>query len=169
MRGTAGIIFCAVAACKATGTSAPPPPSTPANAAAAPAAESATRKPGALNWSGDEAAAFKQARGEGKGVVIDFYASWCAPCIEVDRWLATPNASETIASSFVALRFDVSAESDEVAEKRRRYLADTLPSLLFVDASGRLLERVSRMMEPDELLDIAQAASRKLHGSPGKR
>jgi thiol:disulfide interchange protein len=69
----------------------------------------------------------------------------------------------------VALRFDVSAESDEVAEKRRRYHTDTLPSLLFVDASGQLLERVSRVMEPDELLDIARAAARKLRGSPGKR
>ncbi|TMQ10725.1 MAG: thioredoxin family protein [Deltaproteobacteria bacterium] len=166
MRGTSvGIVLCAVVACRSTGTehaSAPTRSLATGSAAPAGAAASSVRKPDALVWTPDEVAAFTRARGQRKGVVIEFYAAWCAPCLELDRWLATRDAFEVIAPSFVALRFDVTEESTEAAERRWRYGANTLPALVFVDTGGQVLERVSEMREATELLDIARAASVKL-------
>lgn len=124
--------------------------------------EASLESPGALPWMQDEAAAFARARSEGKGVMIDFYAAWCAPCEELDRWLATPDAIAAIAPRFVALRFDVTEDSDQAARRRQRYRADTLPALVFVDAGGQVLERVSQLREPAELLGVARGAASRL-------
>src|SRR5207244_1099516 len=37
-----------------------------------------------LPWLNDEQAAFAQARAQHKGVLVDFAASWCVPCDELE-------------------------------------------------------------------------------------
>jgi len=152
-----GLVLCTVAACGSGGTAA-----TPRSIARVPVAAPPVGAPDELDWMHDEAAAFARARSESKAVVIDFYAAWCTPCVELDRWLATRDAYQVIAPSFVALRFDVTDDSDEVAEKRQRYGAATLPSLLFVGIDGSVFEQLSQLLEPAELLDMVRAASAKL-------
>jgi thiol:disulfide interchange protein DsbD len=117
-------------------------------------------------WVHDETAAFAQARAEGKGVMIDFSATWCTPCEELELTFGDDEVYEAITSHFVPLKFDVTESSDENLERRSRYKADTLPSVVFMGTDGAVLGRVNKLIEPDAMMKIIGPATKKLTASP---
>jgi thioredoxin:protein disulfide reductase len=110
----------------------------------------------------DEVAAFARARAEGKGVMIDFSATWCVPCAELELTFGDDAVYPLITDNFVPLKFDVSNDDDVSSERRKRYHAETLPAVVFVSADGQVVGRVNRMMEPDELARVLAPAVRVL-------
>src|SRR5580692_7380949 len=68
----------------------------------------------ALDWvNGDEKVAFERARAEGKGVMVDFGASWCGACHEMDRTFGDKDVNDAITADFVPLHFDVSDNTED--------------------------------------------------------
>jgi len=110
----------------------------------------------------DEAAAFARARAEGKGVMVDFSATWCVPCGELELTFGDDDMYEQITKNFVPLKFDVSNDDAISAERRARYKAGTLPAVVYVSTDGHPLGRVDHMMEPDELKGILGPAIGRL-------
>ncbi|HTR52294.1 MAG TPA: cytochrome c biogenesis protein CcdA [Kofleriaceae bacterium] len=115
-----------------------------------------------LPWTHDEAAAFERARAEHKGVMVDFSATWCGPCEEMEMTFGDDDVYTAITSNFVPLKFDVTHETEDDLAKKSRYGADTLPAVVFVGTDGTVLARLSNMTEPDELLELLAPASRHL-------
>jgi thioredoxin:protein disulfide reductase len=115
-----------------------------------------------LAWTYDEVAAFDRARAEGKGVMVDFAAEWCAPCDELELTFGDDEVYDVITRHFVPLKFDVTESSDQNLERRSRYGADTLPSVVFMSTDGTVLGRIHKMVEPDELLKVLVPAAKKL-------
>lgn len=116
-----------------------------------------------LPWTYDEAAAFERARSEGKGVMVDFSATWCNPCEELELTFGDDDVYSEITANFVPLKFDVTTDNDENTAKKVRYDSVTLPSVIFMSADGKVLGRVRKMMEPDEILTIIKPAIKKLN------
>jgi thiol:disulfide interchange protein DsbD len=110
----------------------------------------------------DESSAFDRARLQGKGVMVDFSATWCVPCGELELTFGDDDVYELITSHFVPLKFDVSNDDATSAQRRTRYKAGTLPAVVFLSADGHTVGRVDHMMEPDELLGVLRPAVTKL-------
>ena len=65
---------------------------------------------------------------------------------------------------FVHLKVDVSKGTDEDDELQDRYRAQTLPAVVFLDTGGTELGRVSRYLEPGEMLGVVKPAIARLNG-----
>jgi len=110
----------------------------------------------------DETAAFARARAENKGVMVDFSATWCVPCGELELTFGDDDVYDGITKNFVPLKFDVSNDDAISAERRGRYKAGTLPAVVFLTTDGRPVGRVDHMMEPDEMLGLLGPAVSQL-------
>jgi thiol:disulfide interchange protein DsbD len=117
-----------------------------------------------LPWvRGDETAAFTAARAAHKGVMVDFSATWCGPCEELEKTFGDDEAWTVLTENFVPLKFDVSDGTDADMAIRNKYGAATLPAVVFLDTDGNVLARIRTEVGPSELVEIMAPAIAKLH------
>jgi thioredoxin:protein disulfide reductase len=83
-------------------------------------------------------AALADARLAGKPAILDYYATWCADCVRMERsTFLDPRVRATIADRFAALQADVTDTNDPgVAAIKRRFNVFGPPAVLFFDADG---------------------------------
>ncbi len=112
-----------------------------------------------LAWRHDQAIAFADAKAENKGVMIDFGASWCAPCKLIEKVMGEPGVFEELNQDFVPLKFDVSESTDADQALQAKYKASSLPAVLFLDNDGHeLLRYTSKTPDTKSMLKTIRAA-----------
>ena len=88
-------------------------------------------------WQPYTDTAFQRAQQQHQPVLIDIYADWCAPCVEMDHF--TFRHADVVAAlgSFATLRLDVtSSVSLEGQRLLQQYNIFGAPTILFFDRSG---------------------------------
>jgi thiol:disulfide interchange protein DsbD len=93
-----------------------------------------------------------QAKAEGRPVLIDFFADWCAACKELDRETYPSQVVITEAESghFLKVKIDATNGEDALDALMERLGVQGLPTVAFVSADGQVLDkpRVTGFLEP---------------------
>lgn len=99
----------------------------------------------------------ERAAAENKLVFLDMYADWCAPCKVMDREVFTNVAlGEFFDENFIS--YKVNTEDENGSTVASIYEVKSLPTLIFVDASGKVLERADQSISLSELKRMAKRA-----------
>lgn len=117
-----------------------------------------TLAPRPLDWVQGEPAAVAQARREHKPLLLDFNASWCLPCKELElKTFSNADVQRELVGRWVAAKVDCTEDDDAVAQVKARYGANTLPTVVLLDREGQQVAKWNRVVEPEELLQKLQS------------
>lgn len=112
-------------------------------------------------WEEYSAEKLSMAKEQGKPVVVDFYADWCIPCHELERYTYSDADVIEALGPFVKLKVDVSDPSVQKAlEPIERFDISGVPTILFLDAAGREVPktRLTGYLPPAEFLEHVHPA-----------
>lgn len=101
--------------------------------------------------------AMKQAKSSGKLIFIDVHTSWCGPCKEM---AATTFKDEEVGALFNERFINLKIDAEEHADGpsiAKKYGVTAYPTLLFVDASGKLVKKIIGKQSKDRLINIANS------------
>ena len=107
-----------------------------------------------LDWVYDEAEAFETAKRENKLVMLDFYASWCAACKELDHQTYSDPAVAARLDDYVNVKLDFTRTSETTKALTEKYQIPGLPVVIFLDADGVTLKRFTGFVDAEEMLGI---------------
>ena len=141
----------------------PPSPALPKKTAPAPVSGSPSSDETGIVWLDSERLmpVLEQAQREKKVVFVELYASWCAPCkvMEEDVFTQT-DTYRYLNKSFLNFRTDFDSPAGNTIAAI--YEVKTLPTVLFLDPQGVILERHTGITNPSLLRSMGDSALRKL-------
>jgi thiol:disulfide interchange protein DsbD len=101
-------------------------------------------------WMTNEQAALDKANAEGKPVLIDFGAEWCAACKKLEHQTFPDPNVRSEAQRFVTLRVDATDDEDvNVTKLKDKYKVVGLPTVIMLDKTGKEVVRFNDFVKPD--------------------
>lgn len=101
-------------------------------------------------WYTDLNAAFQQAQNTNKPIFIDFFASWCSPCQQLDKnTFSNQQVKDKLSSKYVTVKIDVDKNPDLVS----KYKIYGYPTMVFLNPDGTEIKRIDGYVDPGTLLN----------------
>lgn len=99
-------------------------------------------KPVDKMWVHNFEEGLKKGMESGKPILIDFYADWCPPCIELDkRTFSRPEVRQK-GEAFVMVKVDCSFDDENCQKATGQYQVIGWPTVLFLHPNGQLIPDV---------------------------
>ena len=118
-------------------------------------------KPVHAGWEHDLVAARGKAKAASSPMLIDFGASWCQACGELERHtFSDPGVQEDV-SRFVKVKVDLSPGKDVEQGKKwlSSYGARGLPLVVVHDSEGNEAMRITEFVEPEKLRELLRTVN----------
>jgi thiol:disulfide interchange protein DsbD len=112
-----------------------------------------------IAWGEDYHAAVAQAQSQKKPLLVDFGASWCGACKELEQKTFSDPRVVREGSRFVPVRVDLSPGKD-TPEKRavlKSYEQRGLPLVVLHHPTGEVASKVTSFVEADAFLDMMRS------------
>ncbi len=118
-------------------------------------------KPQSLDWEPYSGATFSIYKEKGEPIMVDFFADWCAPCHEMDRYTFSNQEVIRKLEPFKKLRVDVTlVDSPSSKESLSRFNVTGVPTLIFYNSKGEEVSeaRTIGFLPPDPFLEKIKSA-----------
>ena len=92
---------------------------------------------------------------QGRPVLIDFFAEWCAACKELDRHTySDPSVIQEVNGRFLTVKIDGTNDREDVDALYQQFGVQALPTVAFISSDGEILDapRVTGFLDPDKFL-----------------
>lgn len=117
-----------------------------------------TKPARSLSWEPLEiTAARSQAQAEGRPLLVDFTASWCLSCRELDKHTFSDPKVEKEAGRFLAVKVDATDDEDpKVVRALAEFKVRGLPTVILYDSQGREAKRFNDFVEAGPFYEALQ-------------
>lgn len=93
-----------------------------------------------VQWQKFSTSLVDKAKADGKPVIIDFYADWCAACLELDEFTFSQDLISNKSKEFTMLKVDATSPTEKVQALSTQYQVYGLPTIIFIDSTGTVRE-----------------------------
>ncbi|MDX1387311.1 MAG: cytochrome c biogenesis protein CcdA, partial [bacterium] len=112
-------------------------------------------------WVTDFKQGMAQARQSGKPILLDFYADWCPPCVELDKFTFSKPEVQELGKEFIMLKIDCSFDDANCREATSKYQVVGWPTVLFLKPDGEVIQDVNLVggfADKEKMLALMQQA-----------
>ena len=115
-----------------------------------------------ISWESYSEQKLVEAKADGMPVIMDFYADWCIPCLELERNTFTNPEVAKGAKEFLRLKVDLTHfDSPEAEALRKKYDISGVPTIVFLKSDGEesAESRIVGFVPPSEFVKKLKAAT----------
>ncbi len=105
---------------------------------------------GGAAWTDDLRGALERAQKDGKPVLVDVWATWCAPCKLMDRTTWVDKDVVARLGGFVPVKVDADLQKTFI----ERYQVEAFPTVLLLDAKGEEIARLLGFVDVQKILPV---------------
>ena len=88
-------------------------------------------------WEDYDPALLDQARRNDQPAIVEFYAEWCEPCIELENFTFSDQRVIESTKPFLRIRVDLTNyDSPEAQRLRKQFRVTGVPEIIFLDSRG---------------------------------